>query len=132
MGFLDPRTHELRFHSPGQGPILHYQAAAARAQWHQPTSFPVGILELDDVGAAQSIILAPGDIIALISDGLYEYTNSAGALFGEARVADALAKNQNLPLSDLCQKLLESAHHFGAGAEQADDITLVLLKRLIA
>jgi len=27
IGLLDPATHELRFHSGGQAPILHFQAA---------------------------------------------------------------------------------------------------------
>lgn len=129
MGFLDPKTHELQFHSAGQGPILHYRAAAARAEWHQPTTFPVGILEVDDVGSAASLVLEPGDIIGLISDGLYEYANPAGELFGEARVAAILERGDDLPLATLCQLLLDEAESFGAGAPQADDITLVLLKR---
>ena len=30
IGLLDPSTHQLRFHSGGQGPILHFQAATRR------------------------------------------------------------------------------------------------------
>ncbi len=129
MGLLDPLTHELRFHSAGQGPILHYRAARHLAEWHQPTTFPVGILEIDQVDAAKSLGLEPGDIIGLISDGLYEYANPAGELFGEDRVAAILERSQDLPMSELCAVLLEEAQRFGDGAPQADDITLVLLKR---
>jgi len=130
IGMLDPRTHELRFHSAGQGPILHYRAAERRAEWHQPTTFPVGILEIDEVGAANSLLLEPGDIVALISDGLYEYANPAGELFAEARVAATLEQGRELPISALSRLLVEEAQRFGAGAPQADDITLVLLRRL--
>ena len=127
---LDPRTHELRFHSAGQGPILHYRAAERRSEWYQPTTFPVGILEIDEVGAATSLPLEPGDIVALISDGLYEYANPAGELFAEARVAAILEQGWELPISALSQLLVEEAQRFGAGAPQADDITLVLLRRI--
>ncbi|MFV8819671.1 PP2C family protein-serine/threonine phosphatase [Haliea sp. E17] len=131
MGFLDPGSHELHYLSAGQGPILHYHAGEQRAEWHQPTTFPVGILDIDEVGPTDLLALSPGDIVALISDGLYEYANSEGQLFGEARVADILARCQNLPMSELCEVLLEEAQAFGNGAAQADDITLVLLKRLV-
>ncbi len=130
MGFLDPHTHVLNYLSAGQGPILHFRAEDGQAQWHQPTTFPVGILDIDEVGDSDSLALAPGDIVALISDGLYEYANPDGELFGEARVAAILARCQNLPMSDLCAVLLEEAQQFGDGVAQEDDITLVLLKRL--
>jgi len=129
MGLLDPATHELRFHSAGQGPILHYRADEDRTEWHQPTTFPVGILEIDEAGAAKSLSLAPGDIIGLISDGLYEYANPAGEQFGETRVAAVLAQFRDRPMSAVCEILLEEAQRFGDGEPQADDITLVLLKR---
>jgi sigma-B regulation protein RsbU (phosphoserine phosphatase) len=130
MGLLDPETHELSFHSAGQGPILHYRADTGGVEWYQPTTFPVGILEIEEVGAAKSLNLAPGDVIGLISDGLYEYVNPAGEQFGEARVAALVEQFRNLPMSSLCEVLLEEAQRFGEGEPQADDITLVLLKRL--
>ena len=130
MGFLDPRMHEVSFHSGGQGPILHYRAAERRTEWLQPTTFPVGILEIAELDAPTSLLLAPGDILGLISDGLYEYANPAGELFGEERVAAIVEKHQNLSMAALCQALVEDAQQFAASAAQADDITLVLIKRL--
>src|SRR5690606_17625110 len=86
MGLLDPTAHEVRFHSGGQGPILHFHAADGRCEWHKPTSFPLGIMELDGTAPARRLALAPGDVLALISDGVYEYAAPGGAQFGEQGV----------------------------------------------
>jgi phosphoserine phosphatase len=129
MGFLDPGSHEVRFHSGGQGPILHWRAASNAPQWHTPTTFPFGIMDVETTGAAGVLALAPGDILALISDGIYEYGNQERELFGDARVAEVLSRHHALPLPELTAKLLAAVTEFAGGAVQNDDITLVLLRR---
>ena len=130
MGFLDPATHEVQFHSGGQGPILHFRAADGVCDWYKPTSFPVGIMELDGSDKASRLTLGPGDILALISDGVYEYTDLEGGQFGEERVAALFSKHHQLSMSELTEKLVEAAFEFGGDAPQADDITLVMVRRL--
>jgi len=129
MGFLDPATHQVRFHSGGQGPILHWNAADNAPEWHAPTTFPFGAMDVDVVGPAAVLDLAPGDVLALISDGIYEYTNANDELFGDARVAQVLRRDHALPLAELTGKLLQAVAEFADGAVQRDDITLVLLRR---
>ena len=129
MGFLDPARHELEYFSGGQGPILHFHASTRQCEWRQPTHFPVGILELEDPGAPARLALLPGDVFALLSDGIYEYLNDQGAEFGQERVARWIADHHHLPAASLAHQLLIAVREFGAGARQADDITIVLLKR---
>src|SRR5262249_52178945 len=57
MGFLDPSTNTVRFHSGGQGPILHWIAATRQAHWHVPTKFPFGLMEDDSVGGTATLHL---------------------------------------------------------------------------
>jgi sigma-B regulation protein RsbU (phosphoserine phosphatase) len=130
MGFLDPATHEVEFHSGGQGPILHFRAADRACDWYRPTSFPVGIMELDGSDRASRLTLKPGDILALISDGIYEYTDLRGGQFGEGRVADIVVRHHRLPMAELTDRLVKAAFEFGGEAPQADDITAVLVRRL--
>ncbi len=129
MGFLDPDAHEVRFHSAGQGPILHYHAAEDRLEWHKPTSFPLGVMELDGSDPARRVALAPGDILALISDGVYEFANPAGEQFGESGVGEVIRANRHRPMADLGKTLVDAAFTFGEGGGQADDITLVMVRR---
>lgn len=130
IGFLDPATHEVAYHSGGQGPILHFHAASGDCEWHKPSSFPLGIMPIDTPEAARRLRLEPGDILALISDGIYEYTASDGSQFGEDRVAQVMRDCHNMSVAGLGQRLVRAAFDFGGDAPQADDITLVLVRRL--
>jgi phosphoserine phosphatase len=130
MGFLDPETHEVRYHSGGQGPILLFRAGSGECEWYKPTKFPVGVMPLDGMDKAVALQLGPGDVLALISDGVYEYTALDGSQFGEERVAAIMRDNHELPMSELSQRLVDAAFEFGGEAPQADDITLVLARRL--
>ena len=130
MGFLDPVTHRVIYHSGGQGPILHFRAAEGACDWYKPTNFPVGIMEIDDKQESATLQLEPGDILAVISDGVYEYANLKGEEFGEGSVADIFRAHHHLSMAGLSAKLIKAAMEFGGDAPQADDITLVLVCRL--
>ena len=130
MGFLNPATHEVEFHSGGQGPILVFRATSGICEWHKPTNFPVGIMELDGTAEAVRLTLEPGDVLAVISDGIYEFATSEGTEFGEEGVASVMQQGHELSMAELSQSLVDAAFEFGGEVEQADDITLVLLRRL--
>jgi len=130
MGFLDPQTHDLAFHSAGQGPILHYVAAERACRWYKPTTFPVGIMELANAGVAQHLALGSGDVLALISDGVYEFANGNGEAFGEQGVAELMHTLHDRPMAELAEALIDGAFGHGGEVPQADDITMVLLRRL--
>lgn len=129
MGFLDPETNRVHYHSGGQGPILHYRFATRTCEWHKPTTFPVGILEMEEPQESHVLDLEPGDILVLLSDGVYEYVNRQGGQFGEDRVAELMKYHYDLPMSGLSKQIFAALVEFGDGARQADDISIVLVKR---
>lgn len=129
LGELDPHTHELRYHSGGQGPLLHFHAAELRCELLPPTTFPLGAVLLEDMGPARTATLAPGDIFALISDGVYEYQDAEAHQFGEHGVAGVLRIEHRRPMSELIAALMRALARFGRGAPQLDDITMVLVRR---
>jgi phosphoserine phosphatase len=130
MGFLEPENHRIHYHSGGQGPILHFHAETQECEWRRPSTFPVGILDLDAVGESQSIDMRPGDVLVLLSDGIYEFENRQGMLFGEERVARLLKYHHRLPAAEIGKQILQATFEYGKGTPQEDDITLVLVKRL--
>ena len=130
MGFLDPQSHRIHYHSGGQGPILHFRARDESCDWFRPTNFPVGILNLDEAGKGQTLQMDPGDVLVLLSDGIYEFENKQGAQFGESRVAQLLRYHHRLPMAELSKQILAATFEHGKDVEQEDDITLVLVRRL--
>jgi phosphoserine phosphatase len=129
IGLLDPANHRLRFHSGGQAPILHFQAASGTCARYNPTSFPLAAMPLSTLRPAIAVDLMPGDILVLLSDGIYEYPDRHNELFGEGRVEAVLRVHHGRRMSELSGILLDAVQAFAQGAPQEDDITLVLVKR---
>jgi sigma-B regulation protein RsbU (phosphoserine phosphatase) len=129
IGLLDTATHRMRFHSGGQAPILYFQANSGTCVRHNPTSFPLAAMALSKLRPAVTLELEPGDILVLLSDGIYEYQDANNEQFGEKRVADIIQAHHGKPVAELSAILLESVQAFANGAPQEDDITVVLVKR---
>ena len=129
VGILDASSHHMRFHSGGQGPILHFQAALGACARYKPTSFPLGAMRLTALRPAVTLEMQPGDILLLLSDGIYEYQGAGGEQFGEARVEEIVRSHHGKAMAELSAILLEAVEAFADGAPQDDDITVVLVKR---
>ena len=130
IGLLDPATHQLRFHSGGQGPIFHYQAATGTWASHKPTSFPMGAMPLSSLRPAVAMDMQPGDILVVVSDGIFEYESSRGEQFGERRVREVVEAHGAKPMAEVVALLMQSVEAFAQGAAQEDDMTAVLVKRV--
>jgi len=130
LGVLDARAHVLEFHAPGQGPILHYRAAAGVVDRGMPTTFPLGAFPVEQVKPSRKLRLAAGDVVALISDGVFEWPGRDGGEFGVEGVEELLREHHELPMKQLAGLIHQRARAFGAA--QADDVTIVLLRRDVA
>jgi phosphoserine phosphatase RsbU/P len=129
IGLLDPATHCMHFVSAGQGPILHFQSASGACVRYLPTSFPLGAMHLPVRRPASTLELLPGDVLLVLSDGIYEQHDEHGEMFGETRVEHLVAAHRGATMAELSATLLAAVRAFARGFAQEDDITLVLLKR---
>jgi sigma-B regulation protein RsbU (phosphoserine phosphatase) len=129
FGILDGNSNCVDFHSGGQGPIMHYHAASNTFDWHPATTFPLGYMPQRNVADPLRAQMQPGDVLGLISDGIYEYENESGEQFGQQRVAQIVSHGQDLDAQKLVNEILSEVRSYGGLAPQADDITIVLAKR---
>ncbi|HEU0006348.1 MAG TPA: PP2C family protein-serine/threonine phosphatase, partial [Terriglobia bacterium] len=74
--------------------------------------------------------LQTGDLLAAYTDGITEPENEYGEEFGERRLTELLIRNARRPLEELVTVVTEAASAWGNAAEQQDDMTLLLLRRL--
>ena len=81
-------------------------------------------------GNARAMDLAPGDILGLVTDGIYEYEDEAKEQFGQDRLAEVVREHQGKPMSDLVERIVRSTEGFARGAHQKDDMTILLVRRL--
>ena len=78
---------------------------------------------------AVTIDMLPGDILVLLSDGIYEAQNGHGEEFGEMRVQALVHAHHEKPMAEWLALLFESVKAFAAGTPQEDDMTAVVVKR---
>lgn len=77
------------------------------------------------VFSEEKVQLTPGDRVLLYTDGLTEYQNAAGELYGSARFFGQLETLKEKPLADMIEAVRLSLREFGGGANPADDMTLL-------
>ena len=124
---LEPSTGRLDYLNAG-----HVQPVLVRADGSVERldrgSTVLGLFpDIDtEVGTCE---LAPGDLVALFTDGLSEAEDPAGGLFDDARIVDALIAARSLSARDICGDLLSRARAFSGPNPLRDDLTLVVLKR---
>ena len=129
FGLLDTRAHTVVYHAAGQGPLLHYCATTGECRWLTPTTFPMGFMRYPQIDPPRQVRLGPGDVLGLITDGVFECENPQGAMFGIPGVEAVLRGHGAESMSDLLARMLQAVHVFANGHPQADDITIVLLSR---
>ena len=130
LGILDTRDHTIAYHSGGQGPLLLFHAKTGECEWRGATTFPMGLMERLRLQKAERFDLAPGDIVCLVSDGIFEYPNTADEFFGDARFGEIVRAHQNESMARLIEVVLRAVEAFGAGVPQPDDMTMVMVRRL--
>ncbi len=90
-------------------------------------SFPVGLIPEAEYSAAH-LQLEPEDTLVLFSDGVTEAEDPDHKLFEVTGLSQSLAGRENVSLESLQQAVLESVHSFTRGADQSDDITLLVVR----
>jgi phosphoserine phosphatase len=129
FGLLDAKTNKVQFHSGGQGPIMHYHAASGEYDWHPATTFPLGYMPQTNLQPPLEVELEPGDILGLISDGIYEYENEDGVQFGQEGVAGVIDSLPDGDAEAVVAEIMRAVRRHGGSMPQADDITIVLARR---
>ncbi len=127
-GELDQATGGLMYVNAGHNPP--YLVRASGEVESLPASGVVLGIFAEASFEERRIILAPGDVLALFSDGVTECHNPDGEMYGEERLIAALRKHRGERPSEIEKHILQELREFAGTAPQYDDATLVVLKRL--
>ncbi len=76
----------------------------------------------------ERVDLSPGDVIVLYTDGITEAMNVENDLFGESRLSRIVEEHGHLDSGELRERILREIEAFVGGADQHDDMTMILLK----
>ena len=136
-GVIDVERREMTFARAGHCPLIHVPAdqppGRRKARLLVPDGLVVG-LQIDDgtmfdnLLVEQTISLAPGDLVVWFTDGISETMNEAFDCFGEERLAQVVEQYAHLPFDQLRSYILAELRAFASGADQHDDMTMILMK----
>jgi serine phosphatase RsbU (regulator of sigma subunit) len=130
---LDPVAGSLVFANAGHCLPWHFSQGA----WVELSAagMPLGLMEAMTYHEVKTELL-PGDSLFLYSDGLLEAHNPAGEMFGKGRIREKLewtSQQNSLDGAMLITNLQNAVADFsGPGWEQEDDITFVVVNRIMA
>lgn len=119
------RDGYLRWLSAGHCPTLVLRSTG-EAEWLQPTATPVGIFPESEF-VEQQDMLHEGDKLILYTDGVSEARNPENEQFGEDRILEIVRAHRTEPATAILKALRAGVTDFANGAEQRDDLTLLVL-----
>jgi sigma-B regulation protein RsbU (phosphoserine phosphatase) len=90
---------------------------------------PLGIMAEADFREGHTK-LNPGDVLVIYSDGVSEAVSPTGEEFGPTRLYEAVARNLDASAAGIRDRIESALTKFAQGTPAADDITLVIVKRL--
>lgn len=125
FGILD-REGRLEFINAGHpSPLLVRAGEVAEA--FTEGGFPVGLIP-EASYFSSCVALRPGDTLVLYSDGVTEAIDPDDEMFGVSRLRELLLGRHDTALESLQKTILDAVRAFSRGANQADDITLLLAR----
>jgi hypothetical protein len=116
----------VRYGLAGHLPILHWRKADRRMVRHGEGHLALGIFE-DVLYDERAIEVGPGDVLAIVTDGLTEVADKDDVELGLGGIEAALAAHADEPLPDLAAALLARVRAYGP---QQDDQTLLVMRRV--
>lgn len=127
LGQLEVETATFKYLNAGHNPGL-WVRSDERVELLESSGLPIGMLPSVQVSAA-SLVLGPGDLVCLYSDGITECESSQEEEFGLDRLTDLLLTRRQAPLPKIIEAIASAVTDFAEGLPQGDDQTVVLLRR---
>jgi phosphoserine phosphatase RsbU/P len=124
---LDPATGEVAYSNAGQ------EAPIVVGSGGEPIRLTIGGLVLGIVEDAAfeeaSIQIPPGGLLVLCSDGITEALAPDGELFGSERAIAVLCEHRDKSAQEILDLLIEAVKNYAGTMKQADDMTILIVKR---
>ena len=134
---IDPRRGLMTFCRAGHTPLIFLPGPSVSAPTAQVLTPSGMVLGLSIDGAAEKfealleeerVDLSSGDVIVLYTDGITEAMNGQSDLFGDARLSRIVEEHGHLDSGELRERIMREVEAFVGGADQHDDMTMILLK----
>ncbi|MEO8096110.1 MAG: GAF domain-containing protein [Acidobacteriota bacterium] len=125
VAFWEPATRVLKIANAGSNPPLVWRRGEVIK--HQVEGVPIGLLEDRDYEELD-LILEPGDIVLLHSDGVEDQVNAKTEEFSRARIAKLLKKHASESPRAIADAIIAAVDAFRGATAISDDQSVIVLR----
>jgi sigma-B regulation protein RsbU (phosphoserine phosphatase) len=125
---IDPPAKSIRWVRAGHDPGMLYDPGSDRfEELAGQGGLPLGVFE-EAVYEEYHRALAPGQVIAIGTDGIWEARNGQGMMFGKPMLQKVIREHADRTSAEIVQQALEALKKFLFPLDIQDDATLVVVK----
>lgn len=125
-GELDPASRRLTYVNGGH--IPPYQVGSRGHEERLAAGGPaLGVIE-DATYEESRLVLEPGDLLAMVTDGVTEATSPDEQEFGDSGVIEVLRQARGAGAEDTLRRLVEAVRAWTGPVGCADDLTALVLR----
>lgn len=129
LASIDPTTGEIRYCNAGHNPPLLIRANGLTEKL-EGGGIILGILPIAQYTEHRTVI-RQGDVLVLYSDGVSEAMPAGiDEEFGEDRISMSILNRNSVPANEMIDGVMQDLQGWCAGAPYADDVTLLIAKKL--
>jgi sigma-B regulation protein RsbU (phosphoserine phosphatase) len=126
---LDTAGHTLTFANAGHNPPLLLRASTGALELLKSRGIVLGAFA-GFVPEEGRRAIDPGDYLVFFTDGITEARNPGGDFFDDERLEAVVRSRPWSNAQELVAAIVAAVDEFSAGAPQADDFTVVVVRRL--
>jgi len=125
---LDPKQNLLEYVSAGHLPAYLLKNSGENDEILESTGIPLGVVKDYTYNKSNPIKLAPGNILALITDGVVEARLHDDTEFGFDRTLGIIKSNREATSSQIIEQIYKATRSFVKNRTQEDDVTSIICK----
>jgi sigma-B regulation protein RsbU (phosphoserine phosphatase) len=125
---LDPAARTLAFASAGHPPAFVFDRTGTLKATLDSNGCPLGLFDGICYPTSETLTLEPGDVLALLTDGVTESEAPDGRIFGAEGALRVIGAHSGESATDIVHHLRDGVRDFCGQAAQVDDVTIVICK----
>ena len=126
---LDSKSGNLDILNAGHNPALLLRKDGKLEQI-EAGGIGLGMLDLGIPYSGQNLTINSGDKLFLYTDGIPEAMNENEEEYSDDRMINFFANHSDEPVEDFITQLVKEIKAYAGKAQQSDDITTLILKRI--
>jgi serine phosphatase RsbU (regulator of sigma subunit) len=128
-GLYDPKDGRLQFVNAGHFPPLLRRGDGAIAHVGQVAGgLALGMFD-EATYTADAVVLEPGDLLVLYTDGITEAENAVGRPFDEAGLSGVMARHADRDPEALGREIVRAVEAHAGDVRLGDDLTALVVRR---